>query len=344
MAKKKITKESKNTTPEIRKQRLTKFSQEFTESDYQYTIDDAYNRFMLYQTEKRNSKATIDFYNRFYKKFSAFIDVKSTPITALTTMKGLQATFMVSLGDVNVQTINAYLRGYRAFGKYCEEEGYIDGFKCPIKEVQPEVKQVYTDDEIKKLLIKPNINDYEKYRNYIIIVLLMSTGARSNTILNIKLSDLDLNEGTVTFNTTKANKTVVVPLEKKAIRDLKEYVLRWRHCSKYGYLFFNAYGEQLTRGGLSKAIASYNKSRGVEKTSIHLFRHTFAKKWLTSGGDIFTLQRILTHSELDMVKRYLNLYSSDLVSAVNEHSILAQTRTRSGMTVKNKNYMRDIAV
>lgn len=344
MSKTKITNKKKSTTFEIKQQRLAKYSQEFTESDYQFTIDEAYTRFRFYQTEKRNSKATIDFYERFYKKFSAFIDVKNTPITALTTMQGLQGLFMKSLGDVNVQTVNAYLRGYRTFGNYCEHQGYIDGFKCPIKEVQPQIKQVYTDSEIKKLLIKPNIDNFEQYRNYTIIVLLLSTGARSNTILNIKLSDLDLDEGTIVFNTTKANKTVIVPLEKKAIRDLKEYVLNWSDCSKDGYLFFNAYGEQLTRGGLSKAIASYNKSRGVEKTSIHLFRHTFAKKWLTSGGDIFTLQKILTHSELDMVKRYLNLYSSDLVSAVNEHSILAQTRTRSGFTVKNKNFQRNIAV
>ena len=188
------------------------------------------------------------------------------------------------------------------------------------------------------LLIKPDINDYEKYRNYIIIVLLMSTGARCNTILNIKLSDLDLNEGTVTFNTTKTNKTVVVPLEKKAIRDLKEYVLRWRHCSKYGYLFFNAYGEQLTRGGLSKAIASYNKSRGVEKTSIHLFRHTFAKHWIRNNGDVFRLQKMLGHSSLDMTRNYVNMFSSDLKEGFDTFSPLDKMVRKTGLkhTIKRK--------
>jgi len=62
------------------------------------------------------------------------------------------------------------------------------------------------------------------------------------------------------------------------------------------YLFCTAYGQQTTVDVIESQIARYNRKRGVEKTSLHMFRHTFAKKWILNGGDIFRLQKILGHS------------------------------------------------
>lgn len=56
----------------------------------------------------------------------------------------------------------------------------------------------------------------------------------------------------------------------------------------------------------------YNRKRGVSKTSAHLYRHTFAKRWILNGGDIFRLQKLLGHSNLDIVKEYVNMFGHDL--------------------------------
>jgi integrase/recombinase XerD len=56
----------------------------------------------------------------------------------------------------------------------------------------------------------------------------------------------------------------------------------------------------------------YNLARGVEKTSIHLYRYTFAKNWILNGGDIFRLKSILGHSSIDIVKEYAEMFGSDL--------------------------------
>lgn len=338
MARTKITTQKTKETFEVRRQRLDYTFEEFTEEEYRFSIHSCFLHFIVSQEERGNAEATIDYYKRFYKKFSSFVEtlggVENVPITALVKIPAFQLWFVKSMGEVSIQTVNNYLRAYRAFGKFCEEEGYIDGFKCPIKEVEPPIKQVYTDEEIAKLLVKPKIENFEQYRNYIIVVLMLATGARSNTLLNIKISDVNLYDGTVVFNTTKAHKTVVIPIEKKALKEIKTYINYWGDCSVNGYLFFNSYGEQLTRGGLTCAIRNYNKRRGVEKTSLHLFRHTFVKRWLTNGGDMFILQKILTHSELEMVKRYANIYDVDMTLAVDRFSVMAQTRVRSGQTVR----------
>jgi integrase/recombinase XerD len=92
----------------------------------------------------------------------------------------------------------------------------------------------------------------------------------------------------------------------------------------------------MSRGGLCQSIAKYNTDRGVKKTSLHLFRHTFAKMWLQGGGDIITLARVLTHSELEMVKRYANIYDTDVRDAIRKHSALSQLKLNTGKTLGSK--------
>ena len=340
---KKITKKN-NVSLETKRQRLKLNMEEWKhpEWDTQY----CFSGFMVSQYERGNSKATLDFYRRFYKKYTAYImdclntTPKELPIEHLTSGVA-QSAFIHYLETLNInqQTINSYLRGFRAFGNFCEEEGYIDGFKCPIKEVEPPIKEVYSDEELQRLLKKPDISNFVEFRSYCIISLILNTAARSNTILNIKICDLELEEGYINFNTTKAHKIVRLGLERKTKRDLEEWVNYWRigkGASPTDYLFCNEYGEQLSRSALAKSIAKYNNSRGVEKTSIHLFRHTYAKKWITSGGDIISLARVLTHSELEMVKRYSNLYGSDVKKEIEEHSAISQLKVVNGKTLKNQ--------
>ena len=74
------------------------------------------------------------------------------------------------------------------------------------------------------------------------------------------------------------------------------------------------------------------------QTSIHLFRHTFAKNWIMGGGDIFRLQKILGHSTLDMVKQYVAIFGGDLKRDYDRFSALDQARAssedRRGQTIK----------
>ena len=80
------------------------------------------------------------------------------------------------------------------------------------------------------------------------------------------------------YRHTKNGKVQVVPLCSKMVSILREY-MTIRKGEPEEYLFCNQYGEMLSENALRLAIAHYNRSlRGVEKTSIHLFRHTFARK------------------------------------------------------------------
>jgi integrase/recombinase XerD len=348
-----------------REEKIAKLAKQFNAeySDISVSIETAFNLFLCEQKTKGNSAPTIAAYQRMYDKVliplldiiaagkDTFCNILERDDFQSNLMSYIQGELPPppSVGEtpthfnpywekqVGVQTLNHYLRSYRTFGNFCLAQGYILFFQCYIKDIEPPVKEVYTEKELKKLLVKPDINDFTECRNYTIISLLLATGARCNTILNLQIKDFDLRNGVIYFNTLKNKSTEIIPLHPQTRKDISEFLHRWRiGATPNAPLFINEYGEKLTRSGLNKAIAHYNKSRGVTKTSIHLFRHTFAKNWIQSNGDIISLSKMLTHSDLTMVKRYSNLYSTDLVEKAETFSPMANIKRNSGTSLRKK--------
>ena len=81
-------------------------------------------------------------------------------------------------------------------------------FEFPHIRYEKKIKEVYTDDELKLLLIKPKINicEFTEYRNWVIVNYLLSTGNRRNTLINIKIADVDFEGGFIKLSTTKNKK------------------------------------------------------------------------------------------------------------------------------------------
>jgi integrase/recombinase XerD len=110
---------------------------------------------------------------------------------------------------------------------------------------------------------------------------------------------------------------------------LQEY-LNIRGGENEDYLFCDEYGGMLSENALRCSVVRYNRSRDVQKTSIHLFRHTFAKKYLIDcGGNAFTLQKLLGHSTLDMTRHYCEIFNADIAKNYDKISPLAQLNERS---------------
>ena len=93
---------------------------------------------------------------------------------------------------------------------------------------------------------------------------------------------------------------------------------------------------QVVSRALIKSIRVYNHSRGVSRTSIHAFRHTFAKYWIRNNGDPFRLQKMLGHSSLDMTRNYVNMFSADLKDGFDSFSPLDKMVKKTGTKHKIK--------
>ena len=193
------------------------------------------------------------------------------------------------------------------------DKGYIEKFTIQNIKTEEKIKEPYTEYEMNLLLKKPDLKrcSFSEYRNWVLVNYFYSTGNRLNTVRNIKIEDLNLKEKYVYLRVVKTRRQQIIPLSNTMIAILTEY-LRYRKGEPNDYLFPTIQNKQMSSRGLETAITGYNLKRGVTKTSIHLFRHTFARDWILAGGDEFTLQNLLGHSTSDMTKHYVNIYGKDL--------------------------------
>ena len=232
--------------------------------------------------------------------------------------------------NLSTNTIASYVRILRVFLAWAKSEGLCN-LSIPSYKTEETIKEVYTDKELSLLLKKPNMKKcrFPEYSSWVIINFLVNSGARASTIRNILIGDVDLENGLVSYRHTKNRKAQIIPLCTQMRLILKEY-LNYRKGSPSDYLFCTESGEMLSENALRSSIVRYNTSRGVAKNSIHLFRHTFAKKFLLDcGGNPFTLQRILGHSTLDMTLHYCNIYNVDLLSNYDNFSPLQSLTTKA---------------
>ncbi|MHA2068908.1 MAG: tyrosine-type recombinase/integrase [Candidatus Thorarchaeota archaeon] len=113
----------------------------------------------------------------------------------------------------------------------------------------------------------------------------------------------------------KGKKERIVPIGSSAQRAIQRYLFRHRPNSTYvgiNNVFLSIHGKPLTENGVKLMFARLAQGSGVYRLHAHLCRHTFATRFITNGGDVFSLQQILGHSTLEMAKLYVNLASSHL--------------------------------
>jgi integrase/recombinase XerD len=226
-------------------------------------------------------------------------------------------------------SIVSNIRKMRVLLYYFMRLGWMEQFKIECMKADKDVIETYTDEELKILLEKPNLKkcSFVEYRNWTIINVLLATGARITSLINIKIEDLDFENELIRFTHTKNRKRHIIPMSSTLKENLIEYIQYRQAESKEDYLFVTAYADKCGRISLSDSINTYNRKRGVMRTGVHKFRHTFAKKWVLSGGNIFKLQKILQHSSMNMVENYVNIFNSDLANDFNEYNPLEQLQT-----------------
>ena len=199
----------------------------------------------------------------------------------------------------------------RRFIYFCASRNYLIKFEVTIPKFEVELKEPYTDEEMKLLLAKPKSNSWIELRAWAMVNYFFSTGQRLSTVLNIKVCHLDFINSRVKLEWNKDKRQKYMPLSTALVRVLREYI-DVSDLAEEDYLFPEYEGGQLKVRSAEDAIADYNRKRGVEKTSIHLFRHTFAKNYIMNGGNPVKLQKLLNHKTMDMTMRYINLYGDDI--------------------------------
>ena len=287
------------------------------------SVAEVFEDFVISQTAQGLSSVTLTNYRHHFHSISRHLDT-SQSMDTLTKSKLEAMVVSMRQSGLAHNSISSYCRVLRTFLGWCEREGMTVPPMPHIKDKET-VKESYTDEELAAILKRPNKNcSFCEYRNWVVVNYLMDCGCRASTVRNIQNRDVDLDTRQIIFRHNKNGKIQTVPLCSVMVSILREY-MAVRKGKAEDYLFCDQYGGMLSMNALRLAVARHNQSRGVSKTSTHLYRHTFARKYLVDcGGDAFMLQKLLGHSTLKMTKHYCAIYDADIAKNFDRFSPLAQ--------------------
>ena len=297
-----------------------------------FTFEEIFSIFLNDAAARGLADKTLETYRHHLHCISLYFDI-TTPLDKLS--RSMMNEMVVAMRESGLahNSISSYVRVLTTFLNWCRKENYCD-VEMPKFKDEEVIKETYTDEELRRLLERPDPScRFSVYRTWVIINFLLNSGCRAATVRNIKNCDVDLEQRQVIARHNKNKKVQVIPLCRQMVTILREYQ-QIRGGAAEDYLFCNECGGQLTESALRQGIARYNQSRGRSKTGTHLFRHTFARKYLMDcGGNAFTLQKLLGHSTLKTTKIYCNIFDADIARNYDDFSPLAQIKS-SRQTVR----------
>jgi integrase/recombinase XerD len=303
-------------------------------------VAEAFAQFQRGNAIKNLSPGTIAYYAAHGGRFVRYLDEGTMPVALVSAdVVDGYVLHLKNKGSLADTTINTELRAVRAFLYYCMRKDWLERYPIPMIRATDPIKEPYTIQELDRLLEKPDVKQcsFAAYRNWVIVNFLLATGCRAATLLAVRIEDVNLDTGTVFFRHIKTRTQQVVPLSRTLTAILKEY-LEYRDGVPEDALFVTEYGKPMCLSTLENAIRVYNLARGVDKTSLHLFRHTYAQFYIKAGGDPFRLQKLLGHSDLTMTRRYVALYADDLKESYDRLNPLEQMAARTRRGEKKRMY------
>ncbi|MGG1644466.1 tyrosine-type recombinase/integrase [Paenibacillus sp. NRS-1782] len=222
-------------------------------------------------------------------------------------------------------TVNTFVRGWRAFFNHAYNEGHItENVGAGIKLIKAErrVIETFTKDQLRRLLDAPEKTTFTGYRNYVVLLTLLDTMIRISELEGIRLRSINWRDRTITVM-GKGRKERVVPFQNTLEKHLQEYI-NIRGPLDHDFLFVNIDNNPLKKRSIQQTIAGLGKEAGIQgvRCSPHTIRHTGAKMYIMRGGDVFSLQKILGHTSLDVVKLYVSLWGTDVAEKHRRHSPL----------------------
>ncbi|MCX7796142.1 MAG: site-specific tyrosine recombinase XerD [bacterium] len=280
---------------------------------YLYSDEYCIEKFLSFLSYERGySQNTLSSYKIDLVELSDFLNEKESSLIKASKDDLVQFINMLSERGFTNNTIIRKLASIRTFFKYLLSEGMIEEdlvsfLDTPKKEKK--IPKVLFEDQIKKLLEQPLLQEERYARERSILELLYSCGLRVSEIVNLTINDINLEEGFVRIK-GKGNKERIVPLGSKAISAINEYLKQRKHI-KEKKLFLNSRNKGLSRQSVWLIVKQFANNVGLD-ISPHTLRHSFATHLLDNGADLRVVQELLGHSSISTTQIYTHVSNKRL--------------------------------
>lgn len=267
--------------------------------------------------ERSLSENSISAYLRDVVKLKEFLEISNIEKSPLEiTMEDIQL-FLGYLYELGMSefTQARMLSGVKAFYKFLILEDYLTedpSYLIEAPKLGRKLPDTLSFHEIENLLDAVDLSTPEGGRNRAIIEVLYASGLRVSELVNLKISNLSLDQGYMKV-VGKGDKERFVPIGTDAIKYLNIYLTEIRiHIpikpGHENYAFLNRNGRQLTRVMIFTIIKRLAESIGLNKTiSPHTFRHSFATHLVEGGADLRAVQEMLGHESITTTEIYTHL-------------------------------------
>ena len=284
-----------------------------------------YDYYLLDRRLSKHTVRTIRSHLNYYKKFSGFTSIEEV------TEKSIREFFVFGRVTRNWKphsTIRCY-QSLTVFFRWCYQQGHILASPVPNMELPKPDKQlprgVVKQDALKILEVVYNYpygSHFLRCRNHAIFAMFIYTGLRKSELLNLKLTDVDTENLTVFVSRGKGAKDRIVPMSFTLAQSLRRYLNERKKLNKTCSHFFPSFllNQAFTDTGIRRLVDKISKASGI-KFSLHKLRHTFATLMLEGGCDIYSLSRMMGHSDIKTTTIYLSASVQHLRSQISKHPL-----------------------
>jgi integrase/recombinase XerD len=300
------------------------------------TLSAALEGYFIAAHARRLSPATLADYDNTFRKLEEFLG--RDPPLATITADDIRA-FLGGMYGMSAKTLLNYHTGLSALWTWAVKEGIADQhIMREVDRPRPEKREIvpYTQRDLQAIMaasdrtgayVRPGKRRCSHTRptadrDRAMVAFLVDTGVRASELCNMRLRDvrLDTQQALVMG---KGSKERLVEFSPNTAKHLWRYLATRDETVDRDYFFVSLDGQPLSRYALRRLIINIGARAGVPRANVHRFRHTFAIQFLRNQGNIFALQRMLGHSTLEMVNRYLKIAQADLKRAHRTASPLA---------------------
>jgi integrase/recombinase XerD len=276
------------------------------------SIEECYTEYLEYCIAIGQREKTLESKKRFYKYELINIVKHADNIDELSKEKIVAHIVKMRKEGYKGNTYQTYVIKLRAFLTYCFNKGYLTRFEVKIPNIDLEKKVVYTEEELNKLLKKPNLDKclVGEYKSWATINFLLGTGCRTETLLNVLVGDIDFQNDTILFRHMKTRRQITIPLSDTLKVVLREYI-QIMGLEISDLIFPKLNKKKMEYDTLHQNLKNYFDNREVKMRGINVFRNTFATMFIKNKGDIYRLKVILGHSNIKTTERYINLLPID---------------------------------
>jgi site-specific recombinase XerD len=268
-------------------------------------LADSWRRALL--AENKSAKTLMTYLDA-VTTFEAYVRGRRLPTAVDRISKTLCLDFVADqLARFKPATASVRYRALQSFFRWAVAEGELEA--NPMATMRPPhvpetAPNVYTDDEIHRLLAACEGRAFEDRRDMAIVRLFLDTGMRLAEAAGLRLADVDL-EQNIALVLGKGRRQRACPFGRRTAQALDRYLrARASHRDKDRPEFWLGLAGPMTPNGVADVVRRRGAAAGIADVHPHRFRHTYAHQWLAAGGNEGDLMRLAGWRSRTMLTRY----------------------------------------